>query len=327
MLASDRVAMPKVNQETLADFPLPYTDQSTQRVIANFLDRKTAAIDALISEKEKLIERLEELRASIVHRAVTRGLDPTVELKDSGVAWIGEVPRHWDTALLRLLARIESGHTPSRSHPEYWIPSECTIPWFSLADVWQLRDGTQKYLGETTECISELGMANSAARLLPPNTVVLSRTASVGFSGIMPRPMATTQDFVNWVPTGRLVPDYLMWTFRAMKPEFDRLMMGSTHKTIYMPDVRQMRGPVPPLQEQEAIAKFLDATTGQQDEMQRTVREQINRLKEYRQSLITHAVTGQMTIEELDAQPTPTDEAPPTPIAEGKPAQLSLLGE
>ena len=98
------------------------------------------------------------------------------------IQWIGQVPANWHVVLLRLVARLESGHTPSRSKPEYWVQSECVVTWFTLADVWQLRSGKQLYLGDTKERISEIGMANSAARLLPAGTVVLSRTASVGFS-------------------------------------------------------------------------------------------------------------------------------------------------
>src|SRR5207249_3411959 len=108
---------------------------------------------------------------------------------------------------LKYVTRLETGHTPSRQHPEYW--ENCTIPWFSLADVWQIRDGRKEYLEDTAEKVSELGLANSAARLLPLGTVIVSRTASVGFSGIMPVPMATTQDFVNWICGPKLLPEYL----------------------------------------------------------------------------------------------------------------------
>jgi type I restriction enzyme, S subunit len=138
-----------------------------------------------------VIELLQEKRMSLVTQAVTRGLDPTVPMKDSGVEWLGEVPAHWDVKRTKYAARLRSGHTPSRQHPEYWV--NCTIPWFGLADVWQIRDGQMEYVTDTAEKISELGLANSAARLLPKRTVVLSRTASVGFSAIMGADMATTQ--------------------------------------------------------------------------------------------------------------------------------------
>lgn len=177
--------------------------------------------------------------------------------------WIGSVPGNWDSALLKLVARLESGHTPSRSVPEYW--QDCTIPWFSLADVWQLREEKCKYVYETSEKVSELGIANSSARVLPAGTVMLSRTASVGFTGIMGRDMATTQDFVNWVCGDRLLPSYLWYCLQAMAPEYDRLRFGSTHQTIYMPDVAQFKVPLPPRDEQELIANFLDEQTARID--------------------------------------------------------------
>jgi len=99
---------------------------------------------------------------------------------------------HRDVIRLKRVAKLATGHTPRRQHPEYWV--NCTIPWFSLADVWRIRDGELEYLGDTAEKISELGVANSAACLLPAGTVIVSRTASVGLSGILPVPIATTQD-------------------------------------------------------------------------------------------------------------------------------------
>lgn len=205
--------------------------------------------------------------------------------------WLQSVPRDWDVALLRLVARLESGHTPSRNHPEYWVPKECTIPWFSLADIWQLREGRQKYLGDTKEKISPLGMANSAARLLPAGTVVLSRTASIGFSGIMPGPMATTQDFANFVCGKLLLPDFLLWVLRGMQPEFERLRVGSTHQTIYMPDLLQFRIPVVPLDLQRAIADFLDRKTSAIDTLIEKKQRLLALLAEKRAVLIHRAVT------------------------------------
>jgi type I restriction enzyme S subunit len=139
---------------------------------------------------------------------VAHGCDSTTVLKPSNLGWVEGVPCHWDVVNIRRIALMKTGHTPSRSVVEYW--EDTTIPWFTLADVWQLRDGLRTYLGETTESISELGLANSAAELLPAGTVVLSRTASVGFTGIMPAPMATSQDYWNWVCGPQILPEYLM---------------------------------------------------------------------------------------------------------------------
>jgi type I restriction enzyme S subunit len=209
--------------------------------------------------------------------------------KGSGVRWIGKVPDHWKVTPIRLAARLESGHTPSRLKPEYW--EDCEVPWFTLGDVWQIRDGLTDVVTETKEKVSELGLANSAARLLPKGTVILSRTASVGFSAIMGIDMATTQDFANWVCGPNLTPEYLLHVFRAMGGEFERLRMGSTHDTIYMPDIRSMRCPLPPLDEQRAIASFLDLETSKIDGLVSEQRRLIELLKEKRQAVISHAVT------------------------------------
>ncbi|MCC7014203.1 MAG: restriction endonuclease subunit S [Planctomycetes bacterium] len=209
--------------------------------------------------------------------------------KPSGVEWLGEVPEHWGVKPIRKAARLESGHTPSRNHPEYW--ENCTVPWFTLADVWQIREARRDVVIETKELISELGLANSAARRLPAGTVMLSRTASVGFSAIMGVEMATTQDFANWVCGDELLPKFLLHAFRSMQGEFRRLMMGSTHNTIYMPDIQAFRLALPPLPEQRAIAAFLDRETAKIDALIAEQEKLIELLAEKRQAVISHAVT------------------------------------
>ena len=231
---------------------------------------------------------------ALISHAVTKGLDCGVPMKESGHDWLGEIPNHWRAARIRYVARLESGHTPSRQHPEYWVA--CTIPWFTLADVWQLREGSRKRVFETAENVSELGLANSAARLLPKDTVILSRTASVGFTGILDRPMATSQDFVNWICGPRLLPEYLWYVFRGMRQEFERLMMGSTHQTIYMPQVQSFATPIPPVTEQNQIVRFLDKNTESIDSVHQKVRSMVEFLREYRTALISAAVTGKIDV-------------------------------
>ncbi|WP_326801005.1 restriction endonuclease subunit S [Streptomyces sp. NBC_01788] len=170
---------------------------------------------------------------------------------------------HWPTVPIRLVARLGSGHTPSRSVPEYW--DDCTVPWITLADVWQLRSGATDVITETKEKVSKLGLANSAAVKHPAGTVILSRTASVGFSAIMGADMATSQDFATWTCGPKLDPRYLLHCLRAMAPDLKRIATGSTHKTIYMPDIEQLRVPVPPMDEQRRIAEFLHAETARID--------------------------------------------------------------
>jgi type I restriction enzyme S subunit len=120
---------------------------------------------------------------------------------------------------------------------------------------------------------------------------MLSRTASVGFSAIMGVEMATTQDFANWVCGDRLRPEYLLNVFGAMRGEFSRRMMGSTHNTIYMPDIEALRFALPPLAEQDAIVTFLGRETAKIDALVTEQERLIGLLKEKRQAVISHAVT------------------------------------
>jgi type I restriction enzyme S subunit len=289
-------SMVKVSQGHIRSWLTPTPPAPEQRAIADFLDRKTVAIDALIAKKEFLLALTEERRHATICTLVTKGVAPAARLRDSGHEWMGAIPADWDVARTRHVARLESGHTPSRQHPEYWVPDECTIPWVSLADVWQIREGLVDEIRDTAEKVSPLGVANSAARVLPAGTVIVSRTASVGFSTIIAQPMATTQDFVNWICGPRLRPKYLLYVFRAMRDEFRRLTMGSTHQTIYMPDVARFVTPVPPIPEQDAIVEEIARRLSSLDTMAAAVKAQIVKLREYRQALITAAVTGQLKI-------------------------------
>lgn len=279
--------------ESFRQIRVPYPNIKTQCSIAEFLDCEIARIDALIEKKERLAQTITQREEAGFLGAVT-GKHLSGPRCASGVDWIGDLPEGWLAPKLTHVARQETGHTPSRKIDEYWVAEECVIPWVSLADVWQLRSGEAVYLDDTAEKISEHGMANSAARLLPKDTVILSRTASVGFTAILGKPMATTQDFAGWICGKRLRPKFLYYVLRAMKPEFRRLMMGSTHQTIYMPDIRAFRTPLPPICEQDRIVSALDSWIGTYRQAHRKTLESLDRLRELRAALITAAVTGRI---------------------------------
>ncbi|WPB89912.1 restriction endonuclease subunit S [Streptomyces malaysiensis] len=203
--------------------------------------------------------------------------------------WLAD--SQWPTAPIRLVARLGSGHTPSRNKPEYW--QDCAIPWITLADVWQLRSNQVDVITETKEKISKLGEANSAAVRHPAGTVILSRTASVGFSAIMGRDMATSQDFATWTCGPRLDPRFLLHALRAMAPDLKRIAAGSTHKTIYMPDVEQLRVPLPSLEVQRRISDFLDTETARIDQVRELRKQQMNMVDEGAISRAYAAVRGE----------------------------------
>ena len=158
----------------------------------------------------------------------------------------------WRWVELSTRAQLESGHTPSRSKPEYWNGA---IPWISIRDA---KKAHGKVITETEEYITEQGVENSSARILPAKTVCLSRTASVGYCTITGRPMATSQDFVNWVIKGELHPEFLKFIFLAEGDQLLRFASGSVHQTIYYPETKAFSICVPTLKEQIAIARHLE---------------------------------------------------------------------
>lgn len=160
-------------------------------------------------------------------------------------------PPGWKWTLLTDVARLETGHTPSRKHPEYWNGD---VPWLGIRDATAAHGFT---IHDTVEHTNELGIANSSARILPPNTVCLSRTASIGYVVVMGRPMATSQDFVNWVCSDEIDFRFLKYVLLAERESLPMFASGSVHQTIYMPEVKAFHVCLPPIEEQRRIADML----------------------------------------------------------------------
>lgn len=288
-----------IRSELVASLLVPTPSLAAQRAVANYLDRETSRIDALVEKKQRLV-RLLEARWQIVMSAGVSGELLGLDATTTVVPWLPRMPAEWRRAKLNLVARLGSGHTPSRQHPEWWEGP--TIPWITTGEVSQVRDDRLEYLTETREAISELGLANSAAELHPSETVVLCRTASAGYSAIMGRDMATSQDFATWTCGPLLRSRYLLLCLRVMRQDLlGRLAMGSTHKTIYMPDIESITVPLPSVEVQDtlvdAVYSRLPAIDGAIDRL----RTQTALLIEHRQALITAAVTGELDIPEVAA--------------------------
>ena len=245
--ASRRARMPKLNRQQLFTWRTAIPPVPEQRRIAESLHEKLAAAARMraaaavqLATTDRLIEA--ELRDAF------RGILP---LAVGGARDLA--PDGWAWHLLAELARLESGHTPSRRHPEWWGGS---IPWLALPDI---RELDCQVAQETTETTNEQGIANSSARVLPAGTVVLSRTASVGFVAMMGRPMATSQDFVNWVCGPDLDPTFLMYLLRASREYVRQLSSGAIHKTVYVPTVKAFAVCIPDASEQIRVAAKLQA--------------------------------------------------------------------
>lgn len=197
-------------------------------------------------------------------------------------------PKGWKWSPLASLARLESGHTPSRRHPEYWGGA---IPWISIKDAKANHGGT---IRDTIEKTNELGIANSSARVLPKGTVCLSRTASVGYVVIMGRPMATSQDFVNWVCGPDLDPKYLQYLLVAEGSNLLRFASGAVHNTIYFPEVKAFHICHPPVEDQLRIVSKLNALTEEIRRLEELERKRLDFVSSLRASLLVEAFLGKI---------------------------------
>ncbi len=215
-----------------------------QRDIAARLADELAAVDTARRAALDRRTAVDALRTRTYHEAF-RGIHPLT------VGTAAPPPNGWMWTTLTSLARLESGHTPSRYRSDWWGGD---IPWIALPDIRAL-DGRIAF--ETAETTNADGIAHSSARILPAETVVMSRTASVGFVTRMGRAMATSQDFVNWVCGPELDPEFLMHLLIRSRTYVRSLSSGATHKTVYLPSVKAFRVCVPSLSEQRRIATQL----------------------------------------------------------------------
>lgn len=280
--AKQTTGIATINQKALSGFPLLFPPFPEQRRIAALLNKQMVAVDRARAAAEARLEAARALPAAYLREAFC-GITPLAARKERDQA-----PPGWKWHRLKDLARLESGHTPSRRRPEWWGGD---IPWIALPDIRAL-DG--KIAEQTSEYTNEEGIANSAARVLPAGTVVLSRTASVGFVTMMGRPMATSQDFVNWVCGPELEPHFLAYLLRAARSYIRALGEGAVHKTVYFPTVEAFEVCIPQPPEQKRIVASLDHTLLAVEQGFSTLQTQLASIESLPAALLRQAFSGEL---------------------------------
>jgi len=279
------------NGNKYANMILTLSSYNEQKTIANFLDQKTAEIDDLIADKEKLIELLQEKRQAIITEAVTKGLNPNVKMKDSGIEWIGEIPEHWNVEPIKYMVKtIQTGTTPTTKNDDYF---DGDIQWFTPGDF-----HGSKELYEASRKISNLAVIDNEARLFPKNTVMIvgigatvGKVAKLGVEGSFNQQI--TGLIVN---EQRLNCDYLYYWLYINQETIKNISNYTTLPIINNEFVKNFECLSLPLDEQQAIVNYLNQKTSEIDDLILKIKLQIQKLKEYRQSLIFEAVTGKIDV-------------------------------
>jgi len=273
--------------ETFA-FPTP----PGQEAIVNFLDRKTAAIDALMGKKERLLELLQEKRQALVTQALTRGLDLSAPMKASGLPWLAAIPFGWSLFRLKQLSHRISGRLVYQ--PAQYFSDE-GVPFIMGNNV------TERGISlDRTKFIPLEVNARFAHHALLEGDVVMVRVGAPGVTAVV-GPEANGLNCGSLMIVRRNPAFHSPWLAAVMnspvvRAQIDLVQYGAAQEQINITDAVNFWIPTPPLEEQERIAEFVTRATGQLDQTTDKVREQIARLREYRQTLITATVTGRLAV-------------------------------
>lgn len=208
-----------------------------------------------------------------------------------------DLPQKWEWVPLLRIARQETGHTPSRSREDWWGGDVC---WMSIPDA-NIHHG--RVIHDTVQKTNEEGLANSSARLLPTGTVVLSRTASVGYICILGREMATSQDFATWTCTPALAPEYLMYALLSEGEDIRNFGEGSTHTTIYFPEIRAFHIKLAPIDEQREIVRRIETAFAKIDRLAAEAAKALKLTDRLDQRILAKAFAGELVAQDPNDEP------------------------
>ncbi|MBR6266084.1 MAG: restriction endonuclease subunit S [Bacteroidales bacterium] len=280
------MGIPHVDGDLFRSFELflpPFDEQTT---IAKYLDEKTANIDRRIELIKQKIEKYKELRRSLISQVVTRGLNPNVKLKPSGIEWLGDIPEHWKIKRVKEIGTVVCGATP-KDIEQNW---DGNINWISPAD---MDDFGEISKGERT--LTEKGYNSCGTTLVPQGTIVMSTRAPIGKTNIAVKELCTNQG-CKCVVSNTIHSRFLLYLLWSNNTKFQALGRGTTFFELSTRDLSLFKLFIPPLDEQTAIAKYLDEKTAQIDKIVEKSEKQIEQLIELRKTLIAQVVTGKIKV-------------------------------
>lgn len=280
------VSYPAINASEMVDIKNVLPPNDVQKCIADYLDRKTAAVDTAISDKEKLIQLLEEQRTSIICSAVTKGIDATTKMKDSGVEWLGEIPAHWQVVPAKALF---SQSKETRQDDDIQLTASQKYGIISQEDYMALQS--------TKIVLADKGLDDW--KHVEPNDFIISLRSFQGGLEISYVPGCITWHYIVLKPKDGVEPEYFKWLFKS--PRYIQALQRTANFIRDGQDLRfsnfvQVPLPLIPKDEQKKIAEYLNRKTARIDSIISDVTEQIEKLKEYRQSVISEVVTGKVAV-------------------------------
>ncbi|WP_293887924.1 MULTISPECIES: restriction endonuclease subunit S [unclassified Sphingobacterium] len=278
-------------QNVFVEFGYTFPSKEEQTAIASYLDSKTAEIDALITDKNHLLQLYEEEKAAVINQAVTKGISPKVKMKDSGIEWLGEIPEHWEAVNLKWVSKIYSGGTPSKNNEDYW--QNGTIPWLNSGTV------NQFYISEPSEFITEEALKNSSAKWIPEDSLVIALAGQGKTKGMAAQVMfkaTCNQSMGVIVPNDLIENRFLLYYLVRNYQNIRNLGGGDKRDGINLEMVGGISIPLLPIKEQQAIVRHIESEYALIDAKIVKTQKLMELLTEYRTALISEVVTGKIKV-------------------------------
>ena len=280
-----------LNAQDLLSVPIVNISSDTQHRIADFLDDKCGKIDRYIEKQQRIIDKLKEYKQAVITEAVTKGLNPDAPMKDSGIEWIGMIPEHWDVPEIKYLVRIASGGTPDRNHPEYWNGN---ISWIKTGEL------QNDIITNAEEYITEEGLNNSSAQVFNINTILVAmygQGKTRGMTALLKTPASTNQACAGLTVTNSNVQTEYLWqcligAYDAIRSE----AAGSGQPNLSATLIGNFHIALPTIEEQGLIVEYIKDRTVEIKSTIHKAEKLLEKLTEYKKSLIYEAVTGKMEV-------------------------------
>lgn len=287
---STATALPSMTQSDLNNHMLCLPSISEQQKIADFLDKKTAQLDKVKALLGEQIQKLKDYRASLIYETVTKGLDKTVPLKDSGIDWIGQVPEGWGVGKVKYFSQISAGATPDRNNSLFWNGN---INWMSSGEV------NQGIVKHTSETITDLALKRTSTKLLPNGTVMLALNGqgkTKGTAAVLAIESASNQSLASFIVDNQILNNMYLYYFFVANYYNIRGLKGEDRDGLNLQLVSNIVIPLFEIEEQQKIVDFLDKKTVQIDQLIQIKNQQIENINKQRQTLIYDYVTGKRRV-------------------------------